>query len=1000
MTGDGALLTGPDSPYTIAVSTTTPGVDADVLVTGAAGGPWDVEFREAWQRIDAPLITGDGALVTKAASGYAVTVTTIQEAVAGQSEIQRISLGSGVSGGTFTLSYSGATTAALAWDISAANLKTALDALAGIDTVTVSAATGYWDVTFGGTQQYSDVSLLVGDGSSLTGGITVGVVTTQEGRPGIPAEWDVVIPPSMTFRILYRDPSGVVNAPAVTTGFYSSYSVAEVQAVVDAYLTSYHPLAVGKIVVSKTTSPVARMHFTAAGSAAYHNYLTFEADALWLTSEVPSYAPFIYTAPDATSQDEIQVVTLPTTPTGGTFTLTFEGETTGNIAYNASAATVEAALEALSNLAPADVAVTGSAGGPWTVTFSLSRDCAILTGDGSSLTGAGVYVTVIQTASLPINEQERVAISGSPQGGTFTLTFEGETTGNIAYDASSATVQTALEGLATPVPGDFIVSGVDAGPWIVEFTGNYAGTNVTEMTGDPALLSGADILVSAIQIAAASVNEVQRVTLLGAPTGGTFTLTYSAQTTGDITYNAPATEVQMALESLSNIAVGDVQVTGVPGGPWSVAFLGALAAQDIAAMTGSGAGLVSPGTQNLTQTTPTTPTGPNWFDNVNNWSTGTAPATNDDLVFRNNATPVKYGLSQSSITPASIDIQASYAQGGRIGLPKTNANGYTEYRTTELTIGSNGAGGTNLVIDIGFGEGQGSDLIRLNTGTKRTLLTINNTGTSAETNVPTLCWRGTHVSNAVQILRGSLGIAVEPSQTAVVATLQQGFVENQTSDSSVVCGSGVTLATYTKTGGTSFCFCGMTSLSNAGGTIEVSGAGNVVTVEVSGGTFYASTTGELGKRGTITGITQADPAVVSSATHGLSVGDIVRIAGVVGMTEVNQREFVVRATPTAGTFSLLGCDSTTYGAYSSGGVWGKVGSVKVAGEGTIDFSRRMDSRAVAVPVDIYGATAIVVDMQGAAYTETYDTTRFVLDYHYAAPDENLPRNRRVIFERV
>jgi hypothetical protein len=287
----------------------------------------------------------------------------------------------------------------------------------------------------------------------------------------------------------------------------------------------------------------------------------------------------------------------------------------------------------------------------------------------------------------------------------------------------------------------------------------------------------------------------------------------------------------------------------------------------------------------------------------------------------------------------------------------------------------------------------------LNTGTKRTLLTINQTATSGETNVPSVCWRGTHVSNSVQILRGSLGIAVEPGQTATVATLLQGYVENQTSDSSLECGSGVTLGTVTKSGGDAICFCGIDSVQNTGGTIEVAGAGNVVLVDIQGGTFYASTTGELGKRGVITGITKADPAVVSSAAHGLAIGDIVRIANVVGMTEVNQREFVVRAVPTAGSFSLLGCDSTGYTAYSSGGVWGKIGSVLVAAQGVIDFSRRMDARAVAVPINVYGNTAEVIDRLGVAYTETYASTQFVLDYHHASPNDDLPGDRRVIWER-
>lgn len=70
----------------------------------------------------------------------------------------------------------------------------------------------------------------------------------------------------------------------------------------------------------------------------------------------------------------------------------------------------------------------------------------------------------------------------------------------------------------------------------------------------------------------------------------------------------------------------------------------------------------------------------------------------------------------------------------------------------------------------------------------------------------------------------------------------------------------------------------------------------------------------------ITGITKANPAVVTSSSHGLSDGDVIRISGVVGMTEVNGKTFVVEEL-TTGTFALLGVDSTGYGTWASGGTW-------------------------------------------------------------------------------
>lgn len=89
-------------------------------------------------------------------------------------------------------------------------------------------------------------------------------------------------------------------------------------------------------------------------------------------------------------------------------------------------------------------------------------------------------------------EVQRVTITGSPNGGSFTLTFNGETTGNIAYNASAANVQTALMALPNLDTGDVVCSGgALPGSFVVmTFGGNYAGENPPEMTADGSGLTG------------------------------------------------------------------------------------------------------------------------------------------------------------------------------------------------------------------------------------------------------------------------------------------------------------------------------------------------------------------------------------------------------------------------------------------------------------------------------------------------------------------------------
>lgn len=100
---------------------------------------------------------------------------------------------------------------------------------------------------------------------------------------------------------------------------------------------------------------------------------------------------------------EVQTVTITGTPTGGTFTLTYNGQTTAGIAYNAAAAAVQSALEALSNLAPGDVTVGGGPGPgtPYTVTFASSLgNVNQMTASGAGLTG-GVDPAVAVTTTTP-----------------------------------------------------------------------------------------------------------------------------------------------------------------------------------------------------------------------------------------------------------------------------------------------------------------------------------------------------------------------------------------------------------------------------------------------------------------------------------------------------------------------------------------------------------------------------------------------------------------------
>ena len=90
----------------------------------------------------------------------------------GIDEVQKVSLNSGTTGGTFKLEFGGQKTAAIAFNASAEEVKTALTGLSTIGVGNVSIEKPKekeYLVTFVGALAHTDVAMLVGDASGLTG---------------------------------------------------------------------------------------------------------------------------------------------------------------------------------------------------------------------------------------------------------------------------------------------------------------------------------------------------------------------------------------------------------------------------------------------------------------------------------------------------------------------------------------------------------------------------------------------------------------------------------------------------------------------------------------------------------------------------------------------------------------------------------------------------------------------------------------------------------------
>lgn len=112
------------------------------------------------------------------------------------------------------------------------------------------------------------------------------------------------------------------------------------------------------------------------------------AELCWFADSATDLPTDATSALSTASATEVQTVTVSGTPTGGTFALSFRGQTTAAIAYNAAGAAVQAALVALSTIGAGGVTVTGA--GPYVVTFAgvnANQGVDLIVGNGALLTG-------------------------------------------------------------------------------------------------------------------------------------------------------------------------------------------------------------------------------------------------------------------------------------------------------------------------------------------------------------------------------------------------------------------------------------------------------------------------------------------------------------------------------------------------------------------------------------------------------------------------------------
>lgn len=164
---------------------------------------------------------------------------------------------------------------------------------------------------------------------------------------------------------------------------------------------------------------------------------------------------------------------------------------------------------------------------------------------------------------LPLLESDNAEILQVLQGdssliGSLVLSYQGEYTGDIPFDASAKTIKDSLEMLDTIEGVNVKKVDIYTGyQWVISFTGH---------AGNLPLL-----------VAHNNVFEIQSIEISGGnptPIGGVFTLSYLAEETGMLSFDSSADIVKTSLESLSSIDHVDVSCEMFENGQsrWLVTF--------------------------------------------------------------------------------------------------------------------------------------------------------------------------------------------------------------------------------------------------------------------------------------------------------------------------------------------------------------------------------------------------------------------------------------------
>jgi len=388
----------------------------------------------------------------------------------------------------------------------------------------------------------------------------------------------------------------------------------------------------------------------------------------------------IYTPNKVIAKANYKPVTLPTT-SSGTLNAMVDPNGGGDVTECRFEYAEQGALNTTDTNAVQTLTISGATGGKFTLGFNGQTTSATGTGNLSAATGEGDLssgskeVTSLATKSGVFAVGEEISGHGIPS--STTIAKIGSGTLELSQPATEYVTGAELAAGSKEVTSLATKSGVFAVGEVITGSGIPSGTTIAKIGSGTLELSQP---------------ATETVTATGL-TAGTM-----------LSYEAEASSVQSALEGLSTIGSGNVAVTGSPGGPFKVEFIGRLAGAAMPLLTADSSALSPP---SATASIKTTTMGGHWAGtteipclNEANEEVDTHPIPNASP-----ATEVHGAISGlSAETTYEYRVVALSANGTKYGADQTYTTGKVPGLSTDPATNLSSSSATLNASFVGDGS--------------------------------------------------------------------------------------------------------------------------------------------------------------------------------------------------------------------------------------------------------------------------------------------------------